>query len=115
MGHILVIASDEGLEGFVRRMFAVSYTVSRVESTGSAAAKIAAGERFDALICDVPSGPWFRALDWIDAKHAPKVVVLLRSDAYSLVAFYGVTLREPIAVDRLRLAIQEVLTRPWGP
>jgi DNA-binding response OmpR family regulator len=114
MKQILVIADDEGLEGFVARLFGPSHGVSRVEWTGAAAARISAGERFDAVLRNVPSGRSFESLDWIDARHAPKVVLVMGAETRTLGAFNGLTVREPFSVDELRLAIETVLGRAWN-
>ncbi len=115
MSHILIIADDEGLEGFVRRMVDTSHAVSRVEWTGAAAAKIAAGERFNAILRDVPSSRSFESLEWIDTRHAFKVVLLLQGSTIVLGAFHGVTVRAPFSVEQLRGAIETALEREWGP
>lgn len=111
VAQILVIEREERLGGIIVRLFAGRHVVTEATNWSAAMGLVAAGARFDAIVCDVPDGRAVQDdLPEVDVEHARRVIVLAvdpHPDAMADRLYRYVA--KPFSLDQLRDAIAAML------
>ncbi|MBI3071522.1 MAG: response regulator [Deltaproteobacteria bacterium] len=119
-GRILVIDDEPLVLGALRRILAPMHDVETVTAATVALERIAGGERFDVILCDIvmprTTGiEFYEALALLAPEQVPRVVFI--SGAVSKVAsefihrFRCPLIEKPFDCEKLLLTIQGILTR----
>lgn len=115
MARILVIERETGLGGVVQRLHR-THRVSTVTDTESALALLAAGERFDAVVCDIQDWRVLHdSIAQVDADQAQRMLVLDPVGSPNAVIDQSfVWLTKPFTLDQLHVAITAILSKDPG-
>jgi CheY-like chemotaxis protein len=101
---------EEDLGGIILRLFAGGAAVTEVTDWRAAVAQIAAGERFDAIVCDVPNGEaLYNDVSGVDMEQARRMIFLAEVHPNAIVDGRDWYLAKPFRLGQLHDAIAATL------